>query len=149
VPNTGDWQRYTTVSVPVTLAQGAQTIRLLSTGGGGWNINWLQFAYAPAAVTRIGDSPAMEVPTRAGDIGFFIYPNPVAGDLYVQLRNSSTGTVQAAILRLDGVLLESTQWNVAGRSTAKKMNVSHLRGGTYVLRLLMNGRVQTLKFIKL
>lgn len=45
IPNTGDWQRFETVSRNVTLSSGAQTIRLYATGSK-WNINW--FNLSPA-----------------------------------------------------------------------------------------------------
>jgi hypothetical protein len=48
IPNTGDWQAWTTVSANVTLSAGAQTIRLLASGGG-WNINWFQGTAGGAA----------------------------------------------------------------------------------------------------
>jgi hypothetical protein len=44
VPNTGSWQAWTTVAVPINLPGGNHTIRLVSTSGAGWNINWLEIA---------------------------------------------------------------------------------------------------------
>ncbi len=48
IPNTGNWQIWSTVSANVVLNAGAQTLRLLSSGGG-WNINW--FSGTVIAVT--------------------------------------------------------------------------------------------------
>ncbi|HEY1013679.1 MAG TPA: carbohydrate-binding protein [Herpetosiphonaceae bacterium] len=45
VPNTGDWQAWTTVQATVNLAAGQQTLRVHA-GGGGFNLNWLRFASA-------------------------------------------------------------------------------------------------------
>jgi uncharacterized delta-60 repeat protein len=45
VPNTGGFQNWTTHSIVVHLFSGNQTIRLRSTGGGYWNINWLELAH--------------------------------------------------------------------------------------------------------
>jgi hypothetical protein len=49
VPNTGGWQNWQTVTVPVTLAQGVQTLRIAATGAG-LNINWMNFVVAPTAI---------------------------------------------------------------------------------------------------
>jgi hypothetical protein len=49
IPNTGGWQSWTTVTATVTLAAGAQTLRLTTTTGG-FNINWVQYEL-PAPVT--------------------------------------------------------------------------------------------------
>ncbi len=43
VPNTGNWQTWTTVTATATLAAGAQTLRVYAATGG-YNINWIQFA---------------------------------------------------------------------------------------------------------
>jgi hypothetical protein len=46
VPNTGGWQNWQTVIVPVNLTNGLQTIRILATGSG-LNLNWFEFVIAP------------------------------------------------------------------------------------------------------
>lgn len=43
IPQTGAYQAWSTVSVPVTLPAGNQTLRIYS-GNGGWNINWFDFS---------------------------------------------------------------------------------------------------------
>lgn len=50
VPNTGGWQNWTTVSIPLSLntGTGAKKIRLTATGGG-FNINWLNIKTAVAS----------------------------------------------------------------------------------------------------
>lgn len=43
VPNTGGYQTWQTVSVQaLALREGQQTLRLRSTGGGWWNLNWIK-----------------------------------------------------------------------------------------------------------
>ena len=42
VPDTGDWQNWTTISTTVTLAAGEQELQLTALGGA-WNLNWMQF----------------------------------------------------------------------------------------------------------
>ncbi|WP_169788187.1 carbohydrate-binding protein [Rufibacter tibetensis] len=41
VPNTGGWQTYTTLRVPVSLSAGEETLRLFAKKGS-WNINWFE-----------------------------------------------------------------------------------------------------------
>lgn len=50
VPNTGDWQTWTSVSCPVSGATGTQDLYLKFTGGSGYllNMNWWQFTAASA-----------------------------------------------------------------------------------------------------
>jgi hypothetical protein len=50
IPDTGDWQTYTTVSATVTLTAGPQAARLVidtATAGVVGNFDWMQFASAP------------------------------------------------------------------------------------------------------
>jgi hypothetical protein len=49
VPITGGFQSWQTKTVPLSLAAGTQTIRLQSTSGAGWNINWLEIAGGSSA----------------------------------------------------------------------------------------------------
>ncbi len=56
VPNTGGWQSWQTIATSVTVAAGAQTIRLESSAAMGWNINWLEFS-------KDGSTPANQPPT--------------------------------------------------------------------------------------
>ncbi|WP_206424246.1 carbohydrate-binding protein [Cohnella candidum] len=42
VPNTGGWQTWQTVTATVNLSAGQQTLRIYA-GGGGFNINWINF----------------------------------------------------------------------------------------------------------
>lgn len=43
VPNTGNWQGWTTVTAAATLPAGTQTLRVYAATGG-YNLNWIQFA---------------------------------------------------------------------------------------------------------
>jgi hypothetical protein len=48
IPTTGGFQKWQTVSVPVDLFAGLQTIRLESNSTAGWNINWMELVGATA-----------------------------------------------------------------------------------------------------
>ena len=57
VPNTGGWQKWTTVSVPVTLGAGVQQLTLLSDTGG-YNVNNMNVVSNQAPSERIPVSPS-------------------------------------------------------------------------------------------
>jgi hypothetical protein len=48
IPTTGGFQKWQTVSVPVQLIAGTQTLRLESNSSAGWNINWMELVGATA-----------------------------------------------------------------------------------------------------
>jgi hypothetical protein len=68
VPNTGNWQSWTTISANVFLASGAQTLRIFtSNANGGWNLNWLQLQMASATnqppTVNAGTDKTITLPT--------------------------------------------------------------------------------------
>ncbi|MHA7964620.1 glycoside hydrolase family 3 N-terminal domain-containing protein [Paenibacillus sp. CAU 1782] len=65
VPGTGGWQSWTTVQGTVTLAAGAQTLRL-SALGGGWNANWLELIPVAAASGNLLLNPGFETGNTSG-----------------------------------------------------------------------------------
>jgi hypothetical protein len=76
VPNTGGWQIWQTITTPVTLSQGNQTLRIAVTGSG-MNLNWIAFSKvntppvvtltAPANNTTINVNTAVTVSATATD----------------------------------------------------------------------------------
>jgi len=51
--STGGWQTYSTVSIPITLPAGNQTITI-SSSGNNWNLNWLQISAQSSSSTGSG-----------------------------------------------------------------------------------------------
>jgi len=134
LPNTGDWQNWTTVNTTVSLTAGTQVIRLLANTGG-WNINWWS-AVLSATSTDINDLSSL---TKLS-----IYPNPVTSLLTLDCG--------------DQQIKEITICDYIGRSVFKKnenkkskitIDVSNLVNGIYILSILndKNERV-TKKFVK-
>ncbi|WP_181305353.1 carbohydrate-binding protein [Rufibacter sp. XAAS-G3-1] len=62
VPETGEWQRWQTVSASITLDAGTQTLQLYAKKGG-WNINWFEVtgsaSVAPTAPTDYKSIPGL------------------------------------------------------------------------------------------
>ncbi len=65
VPGTSGWQSWTTVQGTVTLAAGAQTLRLTALGGG-WNANWLELIPAAAPSGNLLPNPGFETGDTSG-----------------------------------------------------------------------------------
>lgn len=65
VPGTSGWQSWTTVQGTVTLAAGAQTLRLTALGGG-WNANWLELIPAAAPSSNLLLNPGFETGDTSG-----------------------------------------------------------------------------------
>src|SRR5262249_50708468 len=62
VPNTGGWQNWSTVSVPVTLAAGQQVMKVVFDTGG-FNLGSIAVAATPPALPAPPTAPAAPTPT--------------------------------------------------------------------------------------
>ena len=66
VPMTGSFQSWQTVSVPVTLFPGPQTLRLFtSNANGGWNINWFEMEETSVQEPLPSPAPAASIKIEA------------------------------------------------------------------------------------
>ena len=97
VNGTGGWQSWTTVSTAVSLAEGAQTIRLVYTGGTGFllNINWIEFSTS-INQQPIADAGSNQTVNDADD----------SGDETVTLNGTGSsdpdGTIESYVWTKDG-----------------------------------------------
>jgi len=71
-----------------------------------------------------------------------IYPNPVHGDILNVESNREIGEIYVYSIR--GVLIKVVS---AGDVTTYKLNVSNLKTGVYLLKILNNSSVQTQRFV--
>nr|WP_164472870.1 discoidin domain-containing protein [Cohnella candidum] len=100
VPNTGNWQTWQTVTATVNLSAGQQTLRVYA-GGGGFNINWLNF------VPGGGDT---QPPTAPSNLAF---TEPVSGQIKLTWNASTDNTgVTGYDIYLNNALLTSVAGNV-------------------------------------
>ncbi len=118
VPDTGDFSRFTTVSVPLTMATGAHDLRL-EFSGDGQNLNWVEFS-----------SGQVTVPTTPVQQGatFNVAPNPVAKSAAIRftLVPAAGKTVRGAWWTFDKVGHYGT-WN----SRVTNPTFFYPRTGTY------------------
>jgi endoglucanase len=143
VPNTGGFQVWQTHSIMVNLPSGNQTIRLLSTGGGYWNINWMEFAM-PATFTRRASSEEV----RELKSAVRVFPNPVNETTTLELNNETEGPVRVDIIGMNGKVLKQYNFNKGVRTSRHILSLSELKAGTYMLRVQQNGKVETVKLLK-
>jgi uncharacterized delta-60 repeat protein len=150
VPNTGGFQNWTTISIWLQLPAGNQTIRLTSTGGGYWNINWLEFSFRGATATEMVVKPGAPVSVEnAVNNSVNIYPNPVRDVFNLELDNKHTGAVRVEIVSVTGRMEKGFTVNKADGKSRHNLSLSGLAKGEYILRITQNGYTQTRKIIKL
>ena len=131
VPNTGGWQNWTTISHRVQLNAGRQDIAI-GVPVGGYNVNWWSFS-------RVGARAALASEPQ-------LYPNPVAGELHLQLAERGT-PVHLEVLDAHGKRMLARDL-VTGESAEARVAVDSLEPGLYTLRVVEGGRVTATRFIK-
>lgn len=78
---------------------------------------------------------------------FMAYPNPVNDVLSLESKANMETDITVEVLNMQGKLIELLQIDAA--TLNKSINLSHLQGGTYLLRLRYNnGMREIIKFVK-
>jgi hypothetical protein len=150
IPNTGGFQTWQTISTTITLTQGTQTLRVVSTGGQwkGWNFNWMEIiASGNAAITgrRATMLTAPEVVTTQS---FDIFPNPARDRFTLAVNNSYAGKMEVHILNMIGAVQKQFSLSKASGASVSSLHIGDLPKGQYILLVEMNGHKETKKFIK-
>jgi uncharacterized delta-60 repeat protein len=150
VPKTDHFQDWKTHSVMVQLPAGNQTIRIISRGGY-WNFNWLQFETHDAAMTqnksKSGITESLELQVSSGIVN--IAPNPVRDAFTLELDNRHAGAVRAEVVSIAGRVEKGFTFSKTTGKSKHILSLSGLASGEYLLRITINGTVQTKKLIKL
>jgi hypothetical protein len=151
VPNTGGFQNWQTVTVPIFLEWGAQHFTLYTkNAAGGWNLNWMEFALAPAlteAATKQEQLMQFDV-TNVNDLQ--VYPNPVRDKATLVIKTENTGLLQVDVVSVaSGAVVKSYQVQKAAEGVFQySLSTYGLPAGTYVLRASMKGWSGTKQIIK-
>ncbi len=112
---------------------------------------------AGTCVTYDKASPAATAPTLPGDSwgevyrtastpDFTIYPNPYDRnqELHISLENlSAEEKVSLKIFNLTGIEIYQGEYTVSGEQNLIRLPLGHIPGGTYLVRLWVNGRAIT------
>jgi hypothetical protein len=142
VPNTGNWQTYTTVTVtPPALHAGVQTMRIVELTGG-FNLNYITFVQPGARINTVG-----QLVTAANLI---VFPNPVTGkQINVQLVNQPTGNYQVQLFNHIGQSVYNTKVAVTDGNQRITITPGHkLPSGNYMLEIsILNGKPVTTKLV--
>jgi hypothetical protein len=141
VPNTGNWQTYTTVPVTTPgLQAGVQTLRIVELTGG-FNLNYVTFVRPGVRVNT--SQPVIAAHTT-------VFPNPVTGkQINVQLVNEPTGNYQVQLFNHLGQSVYNTKVSVTNGNQRITITPDHkLSSGNYILELsVLNGKPVTTKLV--
>jgi endoglucanase len=139
IPNTGGWQKWTSISKTVSLPKGFYKLRLYIVSPE-FNVNWFRFELND--VTGIEDEGKIKYTIPV------IYPNPVSGDeLFISFDHQPDKYYRADIYSISGSLLSSTI--ISDRNGPARINMANIPKGLAILRLYTNDKVANYKIIRM
>lgn len=94
------------------------------------NAEYLMFSIEDTSLLAVGEN--------ASKSKFSVFPNPVTDFIQV----NSKGKIESV------QIFDSNGRLVASPAASEKMNVSSLKTGAYILRLKIDGKVESMKFVK-
>ena len=140
VPSTGGFDTWQTVPTTISLAAGAQTIRVQSTSGVSWGFNWLEIAASPGAALTAKALSTMGA-VLSSDLGsaLSVYPSSISDKFQLKITNDLTGSVSVEIVDEKGTAQKSftLQKTNAGR-VQYYLSIAELSQGNYSLKVTMN-----------
>ena len=151
VPNTGGFQNWKTVQVPINLPAGVDTVWIMSTSWNIWNFHWLEFdpVMTTSAVAPVAASTAGKMADSAFAANTFLWPNPVTDVFTVQMNDELSGKMVVQVIDGSGVLRLETTGDKAPGSSQVTIPVGTLPSGVYFVRIIVGDQLQVRKVLKL
>ncbi|HJW17486.1 MAG TPA: T9SS type A sorting domain-containing protein, partial [Flavisolibacter sp.] len=136
---TGGWQSWQTITATVNLAAGTQTIRLQSTTGAGWNINWLEIAGGSfVTARRAANVMVQELATSA----VAVFPNPVQDAFTLTLNEQFKGNIKVQVVNTSGAVMREYRLQKTQMRSQDRISLGNLAHGTYFVNIsTMQGTV--------
>ncbi len=147
VPNTGNFQTWTTVTASVSLPAGQQTLRIhTNNANGGWNFNWMEFVASASGTTAAVTGKAEDI---SSGTTLSVFPAVVKDKFMFKLNNALTGTLKIAVKDTKGEVVKQFQLvKKTSGTTQSYLSIGDLSAGTYTLELTMKDYVETKEIVK-
>jgi len=85
---------------------------------------------------------------NAGKINFRIFPNPATDEIQMSYVSQKSGQLRLQIIDLQGKILHQEMILTQNGTNASTINISQLRRGLYMCRIMDENNFETIKFIK-
>lgn len=151
VPNTGGFQNWQTVQVPISLSAGRDTLWVMSTSWEIWNFHWLQFVPVTdtSAVTPAVASTSGKVVDSAFAANTFLWPNPVQDIFTVQMNDLLSGKMVVQVVDGSGVIRQEVISEKTPGVSQVTVPAGSLSSGVYFVRIRVGDQLQVRKVLKL
>lgn len=124
VPNTGGWQNWQTVNIPVqNIEAGEKTMKIIFDSDG-FNLNYINFTHDTVA-SSVNQSKANSI---------LVYPNPSEGIVQIQFNNPSVLNTKIYISDVTGKSVKILNYNLQKEGAVISIDLSDLDKGIYFLQ---------------
>ena len=153
VPVTGGWQSWKTVSVPVALNSGSQTIQIYVKKSG-WNFNWFEItgatstAQVQSARSQFTEDLSVQKSLLAPNITWSVYPNPTPDKVQVNLGREITGEVNIDLVDISGKIINHLVLQKSTGELTQTLTLDNLTNGLYFIQLRAKGVQEVKKVLK-
>jgi hypothetical protein len=151
VPNTGNWQSWTTISTNVALPAGAQTLRIFtSNANGGWNLNWWEITTRSTTPVSGQNTSVSQLPlSQEQKAAVKVFPDPITDRFLLKVDNQLTGKLIVSVVNVAGQSLKQFHLNKVAKGCSQwSLSAGSIPVGTCVLQVNMNSWKQSIKLIK-
>ena len=95
-----------------------------------------KFSYSKVIVFKISQSQK----------NIIVYPNPARTELFVSLASQQNSGIRINILDASGRILAKQRRQIQVGNNVFPLSTAKLKGGNYVLQILVNGEIKTSRF---
>jgi hypothetical protein len=151
VPNTSNWQSWTTISTNVALPAGAQTLRIFtSNANGGWNLNWWEITTRSTTPVSGQNTSVSQLPlSQEQKAAVKVFPDPITDRFLLKVDNQLTGKLIVSVVNVAGQSLKQFHLNKVAKGCSQwSLSAGSIPVGTCVLQVNMNSWKQSIKLIK-
>ena len=133
IPNSGGWQNWKTLMMPLTLSQGKHKLRVY-TDVGKFNLNWI-------TISDVVNTTPDALPEGT----VILYPNPVTDKLNIRLENIGSKAIVSLINQMGTILLRQE----FPRDTEDvTIDVSRQGSGFYYVQVKTQTEIYNYRFVK-
>ena len=144
VTNTFGYQTWRTITATVSLTAGQQTLRLYSSGAGGFNINWMEFVPQTTATTAAKAVGQAEVEGDTTEALFSVFPTAIDQRFMVSTNNPYTGKITLELISDKGAVVKTyTLQKTTEGPFQSYLLTGDLPKGNYTLKLTMKEFTQS------
>lgn len=123
----------------LTFSNGSLYITEFNGNSNSYAISNIKKLYFNSSTTGIQDNSTQDNSTQSVEV----YPNPVSNLFYLKCNTLENNTIYVEIIDLQGKIVKSEK-----TSTNNGIDISNLKNGLYICKLIINDSMKTVKIIK-